>query len=394
MRILILIAVLCILIFSNSAAFSQDKPEPKTEVSPEKKAAKATQKENEKNSEKKHGIFAGISEKLTIEGYADTYVSYDNDKGDFLRKFSAIAPYRDEFRMNMVMLAMRYSSKRVRGTVAIHFGDISKINWPAAPNDYLQYIQEGNVGVSSGKNVWIDGGYFLTHIGGEGIIPMYNYFQSLALCTYYEPVYQSGIRLSYTGDKFYGAAMVLNGYNVFTDNNKNKSAGLQLGYNFGKVDITYNNIIGNEMPAGTEGKVRIYNNLVLKFYPGKKLDIILCGDFSTQEKSQISDSTATASMFSAFLSLRYKPAKKFSMSLRGEIFQDKDGFLSGVITDSDGKLTGLKASGVSFGVEYNPVKNSYFRLETRYLMTDSKQKIFFENNNTRVEVILSGGVAF
>jgi|SRR4030095_3894339 len=343
----------------------------------------------------KKGIFAGLPEELTISGYVDAYISYDNDKGNPIRQFSSIAPYRDEFRLNLVMAALRYSAKNIRGNLVIQFGDIPKINWPQAPNEYLQFIQEGNIGVSPGKNVWLDAGYFLTHIGGEGLIPMYNYFQSFALCTYFEPLYQSGVKLSYSGKKFYGALMLLNGYNVLADNNKNKSAGIQLGYKAGtKADICFNNIIGNEQPSGSPGKTRIYNNLVIKLFPAKKLDIILCGDLCVQEKSQINDSAASANMFSAFVSLRYKASKHFSVSARGEIYQDKDGIMSGVFTDSDGKQTGLKASGVTFGVEYNPLSNAYFRIESRYLIADSKQKIFYESKTNRAEVILSGGIEF
>ena len=32
----------------------------------------------------------------------------------------------------------------------------------------------------TGKNSWLDAGYFITHIGGEGIIPKYNFFTSLS----------------------------------------------------------------------------------------------------------------------------------------------------------------------------------------------------------------------
>jgi hypothetical protein len=251
------------------------------------------------------GLLAGFPEELTLTGYVDTYIAYDNDKGNPIRQFSAIAPYRDEFRINLAMIALRYSSKQIRSNIALHFGDIPKLNWPQAPNDYLQVIQEANAGVSPVKNSWIDAGFFLTHIGGEGLLPKYNFFTSLSLCTYFEPFYQSGIKYSYTGKKFYTSLMLLNGYNVFTDNNYNKSFGLQLGYMPNdKAEITLNNITGNEMPSGTAGKTRIYNNLVIKLYPAKKLDVILCGDFCIQEKSKIDDSVSAGSMFSAFASLK------------------------------------------------------------------------------------------
>src|SRR5437899_12345 len=141
----ILQLTLFVLIIFNSAAFAQQKAS--------------------------SGLFGGLPEGLSINGYVDAYISYDNDKGNPLRQFSAIAPYRDEFRLNLVMASLRYEAKKVRGKLVIQFGDIPKINWPQAPNEYLQYIREGNIGFSPGKNYWLDAGYFVTHIGGEATIP-------------------------------------------------------------------------------------------------------------------------------------------------------------------------------------------------------------------------------
>lgn len=347
------------------------------------------------SSQEKKGLFAGFPDELTLSGYVDAYVAYDNDKENSLRQFSVLAPYRDEFRINMAMIALRYNSKLIRGNVALQFGDIPKLNWPQAPNEYLQFIQEANIGVSPYKNSWIDAGYFLTHIGGEGVIPKYNFLTSVTLLTYYEPIYQSGIKYSYSGKKFYTSLMLLNGYNVLVDNNKNKSFGLQIGYKpSDKADITFNNITGNEMPTGTAGKTRIYNNLVVKLFPSKKVDVILCGDFCIQEKSKIDDAEAMGSMFSAFASMKFRATKNVSLMLRGEIFQDKDGIMSPVYPIAGEISSGLKAYGISAGTEYNPTSNSYFRLEGRYLAADKDQNIFYEGENTRFEVMLSGGVEF
>jgi len=347
------------------------------------------------SAQESKGLFAGFPEELTLNGYVDAYIAYDNDKGNSLRQFSVLAPYRDEFRINLAMIALRYNSKIIRGNIALQYGDIPKLNWPQAPNEYMQFIQEANIGVSPYKNSWIDAGYFLTHIGGEGIIPKNNFFTSVSLLTFYEPIYQSGIKYSYTGKKFYSSLMLLNGYNVLADNNKNKSFGLQIGYKPNdKADITFNNITGNEMPTGTTGKTRIYNNLVVRLFPSKKLDVILCGDFCMQEKSKIDDAEASGSMFSAFASMKFRATKNVSLMLRGEIFQDKDAVLSPAYLMSDSTYSGLKAFGVTGGVEFNPVSNSYFRLEGRYLAADKDQKIFYEGENSRFEVILSAGVEF
>ena len=336
-------------------------------------------------------LFTGLPEGLTISGYTDVYIAYDNDKNLTPRSYSSIAPYRDEFRLNIAQISAKYSNEKIRSTITVQYGDVPRINWPSDN----QFIQEANIGFSPSKNIWIDAGYFLTHIGGEGIIPKYNYFQSLALTTYYEPFFQSGIKLSYAGKKFYGALHLLNGFNVFSDNNKNKSVGVTLGYKPNdKIDFTLNNIIGNEQPYPSPGKTRAYNNLVIKFFPHKKVDVIFCGDVCYQEESKIKDTTEAATMFSAFASVKFHASKKFSVSVRGEIFRDENGFMSGRFLDTDTNLTGFKAFGITGGLEYNPTDNSYIRFETRYISADSKQKIFYDNSNSKIEIILSSGIEF
>jgi hypothetical protein len=341
------------------------------------------------------GLINGLPDGLTINGYIDTYISYDNDKsGETLRQFSATAPFRDEFKLNMAFIAARYSGEKVRGNLVIQYGDIPQINWPSDQ----KYIQEANIGFRPVKNFWIDAGYFLTHIGAESIIPQNNYFTSLALCTYAEPFFQSGIRFTYSkSENFTGQIHLLNGYNVFTDNNHNKSIGMTLDFKPAKkIEFIFNNIMGNEIPSGLPGKTRIYNNLVVKYNPSKKLEMLLCADYCTQEKSKISDTTAPANMFSSFASLRYRFNKHFAASARFEQFQDKEGIMLGIIGDPASiEPKGLTALGGTIAIEYNVVENSYFRIEGRYLKTESK---VFSNNSgatdKRLEVILSSGILF
>ena len=331
--------------------------------------------------------------KFSLSGYVDTYYSWDNDKnGNTLRQFSSIAPYREEFRLNIAQVSLKYNDEKVHGAITLQYGDIPQVNWPANQ----QFIQEAYVGFRPAKRLWIDAGYFLTHIGAEGLLPKSNFLSSLALGTYYEPFYQSGIRVSYEfSPKFYGALHLLNGYNVFTDNNKNKSVGLTLGFKpKDNLEVIYNNLIGNEMPSGVDGKTRIYNNLVVKFSPSKKVDILLGGDVAMQERSGITDSTSSAVMYSGLAAIKFKPTTKFAVSVRGELFNDKDGFLSGVIAQSDGTAAGLNAFGITLGFEVRPVSNAYFRMEGRYLAAADKQKIFFDNSNSRIEAITSIGVEF
>lgn len=335
-----------------------------------------------------------LPEGMTVNGYVETYYAWDTEKDKHLRQYAATSPYRDQFRLVTAQIGGTYTTKHFRSAVALHFGDLPEVNWPSEGS--VKFIQEANIGFSPAKNLWFDFGYFNTHIGAESVYPRYNFFNTFALVTYFEPIYQSGVKVSYNTKKFYGQLHFLNGYNQLTDNNKNKSLGLQLGFKPNKyVDFTYNNIFGNEEPTeNNKPKLRLQNNLVIKIFAGKRVDMLIGFDAVYQQKSQLADTNRFASIYSGLFAIRVRPHKKFSISARYEYHRDKDGFLSGVFENSDGMLTGLEAMGFTFGVEVNPVPFGFLRVEGRYLMAKKNQKIFYDNKNTRMEVIFSAGAGF
>lgn len=339
-------------------------------------------------------ILSNIKKNLSLSGYVDAYISYDNDKGESLRKFSYMDAYRNEFKINIAQATLNYNSDIARGTVTIHFGDMPVINWP----ENERYLQEANIGFSPGKNLWVDAGYFITHIGAESLKPIDNYFSTTSLCAYYEPNYQSGIRVSYSfSDKLSAQLHFVNGYNVLADNNKNKSFGLNLDYKVTpKTEITFNNLTGNEAPSSSNRtQVRVYNNVVLSTALSKKTDMLISADYCWQSNSKLSDSTKSAGMFSGFVEVRYRLSKKVSFAVRGETFQDKNAIFSDQFMFEDGHIEGMTACGMSFDAQYSPAENSYVRLEVRDLILKSGYNIFNNSSkNTRTEVVLSSGLEF
>jgi hypothetical protein len=342
----------------------------------------------------------GISQDKDIISYfknfsfgasVDAYYSYDDDKNAYKtpRIFCSLSPYRDQVGINVAQATLKYNSDIIRGTFTMQFGDIPEVNWGPVTNS--KYIQEAYVGFSPVKNLWFDGGYFLTHIGAESF-PKYNFFSSFSLPANYEPFLQSGFRISYDFSKQFTASLhLLNGFNVFEDNNKNKSGGVQLAYTPSeKLKFIYNNILGNEQPAGFEGKTRVLNNFIINYYPTNKIDLTAAADYGMQEKSKLTDSTSSANYYGISLAGRYKFTPKYSVSLRGDFFQDLDAVVSSVMYNG----TGIKANALTVGFEYKPVERAYVRLEYRYVQTDAAQKIFYDNANNRNEATFSMGFEY
>lgn len=339
-------------------------------------------------------FLSGVAKNLSISGYVDTYISYDNDKGKSLRKFPYMDAYRDEFRLNIAQATLHYNSDFARATMTVQFGDLPYLTWP----ENERYIQEANIGFSPLNNLWIDAGYYITHIGAESGKSIENFFSVTSLCDYYEPNFQSGIRVSYSfSDKLSAQLHFVNGYNVLADNNKNKSFGLNLDYKVTpKTEITFNNLTGNEAPSSlNRTQVRVYNNMVLSTALSKKIDMLISADYCWQQNSKLSDSTKSAGMFSGFVAVRYRLSKKISFAVRGETFQDKNAIFSAPFVFEDGHIEGVTASGMSFDIQYSPVGNSYVRLEVRDLILKSGYNIFNnKSKNTRTEVVLSSGLEF
>lgn len=337
------------------------------------------------------------SAKIQFSGYVDAYYAHytDDITAGSYQKFPSVCP-REGFGLNTAMLSASYDAEKVHGIVSLQFGDIARSAWSGTYNN----IMEAHAGVRLAKKLWLDGGFFRTHFGTEGLLPKENIASSVSVCTWYEPYFESGFRLNYNpSNKLAINLFVLNGYNMYEDNNHKKSFGMLVTYALGeKGNIGYSNYIGDDTPTSgdTLAHKRIHNNLFFN-YEIKKIKIQIGGDYCFQENGDTLGS-GNASMYSGVASLKYQICKKFAVYGRGEIFHDPQGFMSAPpFRDKTGKLTGLILWGVTDGMEYKPTDNSYIKLEMRTLQMNPNQEIFSWNNkkvNNRMEILFHFGVSF
>ena len=295
----------------------------------------------------------------------------------------------------MVQITAQYTAEKVRAIVTLHYGDLPSAAWSPVFN----IIQEANAGVRLTKKLWLDAGFFKTHIGTEALLPKDNITSSISIITFYEPWWQAGFKLTYTpNDNLLICLHVLNGYNTYVETNKSKSIGLSLAYTFGeKGSLGYYNLIGDESMDNSHVHLRVLNNLVFTYQFTEKFKGLIGVDYISQQRSSISDSIKTASVYSAILTLKYLLKQKFGIYARGEMYSDKDGILSPKIINTSGKTTGYILNGATLGLEYKPVDNAYIRLEGRDLIMDNQQKIFRTNGsytNSRLEAMIHVGVWF
>lgn len=333
--------------------------------------------------------------KITLSAYVDAYLAtYSNElpQQEF-QPYITASPRGNSFSVNIAQFGIHYEHDKMRGNFVYHIGDIPQATWSS---DFTN-LQAANVGVKITDGLWLDAGFFTTHIGMESFMPKNNMLSSTAYITYNEPFYQAGAKLSYQAEeKWYFELWGLNGYNNFVDNNDAKSIGALINYAFSdNTSLTYTNIYGRESEDGAGAKQkRFYHNIYLNQNWNDKALLTIGFDYGTQTNSDLNNPDKTATMYGALATLRYQFNPKFSITGRGEIFNDENGFISGTMVNTQNEITGLQLAAFTLGMEYRPIDNAYVRAEGRYTAAKDDLEIFINDGkptNKRYALLLTMG---
>ncbi|MBC7473246.1 MAG: outer membrane beta-barrel protein [Candidatus Sericytochromatia bacterium] len=346
--------------------------------------------------EKKMETAAVVMPQIKIEGYVDTYYAIDTDTSVLpqsadkrlqnTRTLNAIGFRKNEVNINTAQVSASINADWYRSKLSIAYGTIPLQSWPAS---YLN-LQEANLGFKLRDNLWLDGGLFLTHIGGESLLPRYNWLSTLSLTTMFEPFYQGGVKLTFKPiEQFEMQLHLLNGYGLLEAVNPYPSFGWLFNYTpMSNFTAVYSGYAGNPNANGAATAVRLFHDVNLSYQITEKFGLRGEVDVATQSDIQ-------SIYHSEFLTAHYDFTPMFNVSLRGEYVNDEKGMLSAYPNLKDAGITG---AGVTLGGEFKPSTNSYVRLEGRELILDAnKNKIFKSGNDAtsnRFELMLSSGIWF
>ena len=364
--------------------------------------------------------------KVTLGAYADGYYSYySNGNNSVVQQHDCIGAYHNNFGLNIGQVTAAYDSKKLRGVMAIHFGDIPQIAW----GGQYRNLQEANAGVRLRERLWLDVGFFKTHVGTESFLPKDNLMSIITLGTFYGPFYQSGARLSYdTKNDWHFELHAINGYNRHVDDNQYKTFGLLMSKEFNdKFSMSYSNMMGQENVGLLNDGYLVYQNVYANI-ESKKLSIQIGLDVATAKQWKIGHNSGNwnSPLIAGLVTAKYKFNERWSLSGRGEVFIDDDGvnstnlfprmidqYSQGVLVQTlpqngrDHKTYGgLNIYGGTIGVEYKPTPNGFLRIETRVLHNTNAvvssypegYKDSFTGMNpmldTRVQALISAGFYF
>jgi hypothetical protein len=187
---------------------------------------------------------------------------------------------------------------------------------------YLSYI------APIGKGLRFDAGKMVTFVGAEVIeaIDNPNYSRSL-LFTWAEPLTHTGVKASYVfTDNVNAALFLLNGWDNATDNNSGKTVGVSVNIATGDLFSGYINYLQGPEQTNDNHDKRILLDLVATIKPIKPLSIILNYDNGQQDQSA-GLGTQKSSGISGIV--KYDINDTYSISVRGESFNDSDGYSTG-----------------------------------------------------------------
>ena len=335
--------------------------------------------------------------KLTFSGYFDTYYAYytDSIKPNGFCKFPTTAPRHNQVGINIIQLSAKYESTNFRGVATVFGGDCPQSSW----SSHLNFIQEANAGFRIVKKLWVDAGFFRTHFGLESIQPRENVTMSTSIVNCFEPYFLSGLKLTWQqSSKFLVQLHAFNSFNQYIETNKNKALGFSVVYSpTSKITATLSSIVSDESPDNQNyNQTYCYNDFLLT-YKSNKWILGFEANYGLRTNSVLSDSTKSAFVFSNLLLAKYRITTQWALYSRGEIFSDPNEILTGKIVDQNNQLIGLDMVGGTFGVEYKPIPNSFFRIDSRYLQSKKSESIFYYNDasqNYRLEFIVGLGLWF
>ncbi len=317
--------------------------------------------------------------KLAISGYLEAYYlrDFNNPIGNTRPGFVYSHNRTNEVNINLALLKATYETTNTRANLALGVGTYMNANYSAEPG-VLKNIYEANAGVRLSKkhNLWIDAGIFSSHLGFESAIGKDNWTVTRSIFADNSPYFETGAKISYTSasGKLFLSGLVLNGWQRIQrlDGSSLPAFGHQLVYKpTDKWTINSGSFIGSDK-ADSVRQMRYFHNLYAIYQVNEKLGITFGFDIGAEEKAK--GSSTYNLWYTPVLIARYATTERFSLTARGEYYNDKHGVIV-----STGTAQGFQTFGYSLNADYAILPNVLWRTELRNLT--NKDAIFLDRSN-------------
>lgn len=318
-------------------------------------------------------------------GYVGVYYGYDSNNPASLTRpgFIYSENLHNQIAVNIALLGARYVSDRVRGTFAIQTGTYPDANYAAEPGIFKN-IYEAWGGVKVAKNLWLDAGIFLSHIGLEGPISRDDLTLTRSIMADNSPYYEAGAKLTYdAGRKWLFSVLVLNGWQVIRDRNQNEAVGSQIQFRpSSKWLLNSSTFVGEgyNQPDSVGRQLRYFHDFYVTYDPSRRWKIAVAFDAGLQARAR--NAGGHDAWQGAALIVRRRLWERAGLVGRVEYFHDPAGVLATT------RVGGLSTVGYSLGFDCNPVPRVTLRAEAKQFV-DKNQVYLDQKTPTRTNAALT-----
>lgn len=331
----------------------------------------------------------GFLQNLQISGAVDGYATWNaNSPANGTNALYNFNTSADSFDLNLAELKVVKPVEKpgdLGFTLELGYGQAIDTMQSADPTagdtglrNFVQLYATCKVPIGSGLT--LDFGKFSTPVGAEVIETQsdWNYSRSL-LFALAIPYNHTGLRASYSFTKAVSAyAMIVNGWNDVSDNNRGKSFGAGVSWTPNSQWSLAENVITGPEQANDNRHYRKVTDTVLTWSVTAKLSLMGNYDFGNDHVSGVAMRWQGAAAY-----LRYQFTPRFAVTPRVEWYTDPQGFTTG---------TAQQLREVTITPEYKVNGHMLVRLEYR---ADRSSTLFYELNNgtlARQQQTLTSGV--
>lgn len=304
---------------------------------------------------------------VRLGAFVDTYYSTSAFRpASSDRQFLTQVARDREFNINLAHVEAVLDKESIRGRLAVQFGTSVNANYQYETtterysNQFShRNLQEAYVGYKLMDKLWLDAGIFFGNIGLEPWISHTNWNYTRALNLDNVPYYSTGAKLTYEATaRLSFQLQVLNGWQVITPTNRDKSIGTQVSYDLtSQLKIIHNGFAGNVAPDDNSTQYRFYSNLILQYSPWQKLQFALTTDAGAQKNA---DNNSYRHWYTGAFYTRFHINSIWSTAVRVEYFLDPKQVMVATSTDN-----GFQVMGFTANLNFHPDEIYIMRLEYR-----------------------------
>ena len=331
--------------------------------------------------------------KVELSGYVEAYYQYDfNQPQDGNRPAFVYSHNRhNEININLAYLKLAYNAPRLKANLTVMLGTYTNANLAAEPG-LLKNIYEANAGInlSSKKQIWLEGGVFMSHIGFESAVSKDCWTVTRSMQADNMPYFESGVKLTYTSDngKLLVSGLVLNGWQRIQRQSGNSlpSFGWQVqGKPNDRILINSSSFIGTDKPDSIR-QMRYFHDLYVVINATDKFGLALGFDAGMEQKAK--GSKQYNYWYTLAIIARYMPIKQLALAARVEYYDDKNGVII-----ATGTPNGFGTLGYSLNLDYSPISNAMIRVEGK-LLHSYRDAIFARKDGSYTQYSPSLAISF